>query len=263
MKDFIKKYEIWIFLILAPISSAVIVLASIKGLIPGPLYTHGRFYALLLLLVLIVKFTKGNAGLKTIFKPMLKWKVHPKWYLFSLSFAVLVGLLTLFLKSIYNSTEFSLFDIDFHFQSLRVSIVILMWAFVGEVVWVSYSVRELSKKMTPFFASQVVGLFWTLWWAPLVILNVSVINDLPIWALLINMLGAAGMCAVVYGKTKSGICVWILQYMLNMSLLTIPVSPKLGGIPTYIGFSVLYFVIMLIFMYFMNPAKAFTTPEEA
>lgn len=262
MRDFIKKYEIWIFLILAPIISTIIVYASKVADITGFIYTHGRFYALLLLLVCIVKFSNGNAGLKSIFKPMLKLKIHPKWYLFSILFAPVVAFITLYLKSIYNGTDFSLFNLNIEFQTLRVSIVILTWAFVGEVVWVGYSVRELSKNMKPFYASQIVGFFWTLWWAPIVIFNIGVVSDLPLWALLINMLGAAGMCTVIYGKTKSGFCVWILQYMLNMTLITIPVSPKLGGIPTYIAFSILYFITMLIFMHFMNPIKAFSTVKE-
>lgn len=256
MLDYIKKHEVWIFLILAPIISTIIVYARIKSIIPSFVYTHGRFYALLLLLVCIVKFTRGNEGIKNVFRPMLNWKIHPKWYLFSMFFALTIAISTLLLKAIYFGNNFtSVFKFDFAAISLRSSIVILIWAFVGEVVWVSYSVRQLSKITKPFYASQIVGFFWTLWWVPVVYLNAGVITDLPILPLLLNMLGAAGMCTIVYSQTKSGICVWILQYMLNMSILIIPVSPTVGGIPTYTVFSIIYFLTMLGFMYFMNPTK--------
>ncbi|QWX82695.1 hypothetical protein H0I23_09465 [Cellulophaga sp. HaHaR_3_176] len=256
MKDFIKKYEVWIFLTLAPLISTIIVYARIKGIIPGFAYTHGRFYALLFLLVCIVKFTRGNEGIKDVFRPMLNWRVHPKWYLFSLLFALTIATITLLLKGFYNGEEFfSLVQLDFSATSFRAAFFILIWAFVGEVVWVSYSVRQLTKITKPFYASQIVGAFWTLWWVPVVYLNAGVITDLPIWPLLFNMLGAAGMCTVIYGKTKSGICVWLLQYMLNMSILLMPVSPRVGGIPTYTAFSIIYFITMLVFMYFMNPSK--------
>ncbi|TDY60953.1 hypothetical protein DFQ06_2960 [Algibacter lectus] len=259
MKEFIKKNEIWVFLILAPIICTIIVYARIKGLIPGFAYTHGRFYSLLLLLIIIVKFTRGIEGIKNIFKPMLNWRVNPKWYLFSLLFALTIASITLILKGLYYEGDYNSFlKFDHTAITLRSSLVILIWAFVGEVVWVSYSVRELSKITKPFYASQIVGFFWTLWWVPVVYLNAGVITDLPIIPLLFNMLGAAGMCTFVYSKTKSGICVWLLQYMLNMSILILPVSPTVGGTATYTVFSIIYFITMLVFMCFLNPTKRTT-----
>ncbi|KAA1246622.1 hypothetical protein [Aquimarina sp. RZ0] len=254
MKDFIKKYEIWIFLVLAPLINTIITYANSKGIITGFVYTHGRFYALLFLLICIVKFTKGNEGIKDVFRPMLIWKINPMWYLFSLSFALTLAAFTLFLKSIY-------YDIDYYallklnVPTLRNSFFLLTWAFMGEVVWVSYSVRTLSKMMKPFYASQIIGIVWALWWIPSVYINTGVIEDLPAWPLFLNMMGAAGMCAIIYAQTKSGICVWILQYMLNMSIILLPVSPTVGGIPTYSAFATIYFLTMLAFMYFMNPIK--------
>ncbi|WP_394751115.1 hypothetical protein [Spongiimicrobium salis] len=263
MSDFIKKYEIWIFLVLAPIINALFVYARTKGLVPGFVYTHGRFYILLFLLVCIVKYTRGTSGIKDMFRPMLKWNINPLWYLFGFLFAMTMGTLTLLLKGLYLDIEYSsLLKLNFAATSPRGSLVILIWAFLGEVVWVSYCLRELSKIMKPFYASQVVGFFWTLWWIPIVILGEGVIPDFPIWALLIGMLGTAGMCAVVYGQTKSGLCVWILQFMLNMSLILLPVSPRVGGVPTYITFAIIYFITMLAFMYFMNPIKKMKVVES-
>ena len=214
----------------------------------------------MLLLIFIVKYTKGNKGLKDVFRPMLKWKVHPKWYLFGLLFALSIGFLTLLLKAFYYEGDYtSAFKIYFSNTSLRASFALLTWAFCGEVVWVSYAVRELSKVTKPFYASQVIGFFWSLWWVPLYIINDDVIAHLPYWALFVNMMGAAGMCLIVYEKTKSGICVWILQWMLNMSLILLPVSVTLGGVPTYVTFALLYYVTMLVFMYFRNPIKKINT----
>lgn len=38
------------------------------------------------------------------------------------------------------------------------------------------------------------------------------------------MLGIAGMCSIVYRHSKSGICVLLLQYLLNLSLIGLSVS---------------------------------------
>ena len=242
------------FLFLAPIMNTFITYASSKGFISEFVYTHGRFYALLFLLLCIIKFTKGTEGILDLFRPMLKWKVHPKWYLFSLLFAFTIAAFTLLLKDFYLGDEYT-FSLKLQFPRPKVSFFILTWAFLGEVVWISYAVRELSKITKPFYASQIIGVFWTLWWVPSVYINVGVIEGLPLWPLFLNMMGAAGMCAIVYGKTKSGVCVLVLQYMLNMSILLLPVSPTGGGIPTYSTFAVLYFLTMLVCMYFMAPKR--------
>ncbi|EDP70121.1 hypothetical protein FBALC1_11327 [Flavobacteriales bacterium ALC-1] len=258
MRNFVIKYEIWIFLILAPIVNTLMAYARTEGLTPGFIYTHGRFYALLLTLIFIVKYTKGNEGIKDMFKPMLNWKVNLKWYFFSLIFAASIGAIALLYRSFYDGSEFSsLFKLNFAATSPKRAFVILTWAFLGEVVWVSYCVRELSKKMNLFYASQIVGFFWTLWWIPAVYLGEGVLPNFPVLILLIGMMGTAGMCAVVYRQTKSGICVLILQFMLNMSLIILPISPKVGGIPVYTTFVIIYFVVMLGFMFFLNPKKSF------
>lgn len=251
MKEFVKKYEIWIFLVLAPLINTLMTLANSKGIIKGFVYTHGRFYVLLSLLICIVGYTRGKEGIKDMLKPMLNWKVKPMWFIFSLFFALTIAALTLVLKDFYLGSEYSMpLKLNFGATTLRSTFFLLTWAFLGEVVWVSYAVRQLSKVTKPFYASQVIGFFWTLWWLPSVFINTGVIIDLPVWPLLLNMLGAAGMCTIVYEKTKSGICVWILQFMMNMSVILLPVSPKIGGIPTYETYAVLYFLTMLCFMYF-------------
>jgi len=220
-------------------------------------YTNGRFYALLFLLLFIVMLTKGFKGVLNLFRPMLKWKINPKWYLLSFVFAATLGLTTLLIKGLYTGS-FSAFSLNI--PTLKFSFYLLTWAFLGEVVWISYAVRELSKITNPFYASQIIGVFWTLWWLPSVYVNVGVIENLPILPLFFNMMGASGMCAIIYAQTKSGVCVLLLQYMLNMSLIILPISPG-SGVLTYSTFGILYFLVMLAFMYFSRP-KLYTISIE-
>lgn len=255
IQNFIKSYEVWIFLICAPLTSAMFVYGRYLHIVPGRLYIHGRFFLLLFLLMALVKFNSGNNGLKNIFSPMLKWKIPLKWLLFSFFFASFIACLTLILKALYLGGDIFVFNLNFStVSSLSFALNMILFALVGEVVWVSYAVRKLSKIMNPFFASQIVGLVWGLWWAPIVLFKVGVIVDLPIMALIINMMGAAGICAIVYTQTKSGLCVWVLQTMLNTSILTFPVSPG-AGIPTYWAFSIVYFTVMIVLSFYFKTVK--------
>lgn len=258
MREFIRKNEIWIFLFLGPIISALFVYARTQGLFPRIVYTNGRFCILLLVLILLVQYTRGFDGVKDIFKPMTNWKVHPKWYAFSLLFAFVVGGFTLLLKGLYTEGDYAIFlKTNFRVLTFRGIVALFVWAFLGEVVWVSYCIRQLSQIVKPFYASQMVGFVWTLWWIPVVIHGEAVLPGIPILSLGIFMLGIAGMCTIVYAYSKSGLCVLLLQFALNITLNALSISPSTGGIETFTAFSIVYFLTMLGFMYFMNPVKEF------
>lgn len=256
MKELIKKYEIWVFLVLGPVINTLFVYSRIEGFVPRFLYIHGRFCVLLLFLIGLVKFTKGNEAIKDLFRPMLKWKVNLKWYLFALLFASTIATFTIFLKSSFNGSEnASLLKLDIDGINFRTCAVLLAWAFLGEVVWISYCLRELSKITKPLYASLLVGLFWTLWWIPIILHGEGILPGIPILPLSIFLMGIAGMCAVIYGKVKSGTVILLMQFMVNMTLNTFSVSPTKGGVPTFTMFAAIYFLTMLGFMYFMNPSK--------
>ncbi|MFD1015389.1 hypothetical protein [Winogradskyella rapida] len=175
---------------------------------------------------------------------MLTWKVPPKWYLLSLIFPSTIALITLVLKSVYYDVEVDTF-ITIKITTLRAYIAFFVWAFLGEVVWVSYCIRELSKNIKPFYAGQIVAVFWALWFIPVILLGEGILPEIPIVSAFIFMFGVAGMCAFIYSHTKSGLCVLLLQSMVNLTLVSFPISPTNGGAPTYTTFGIIYFLTML------------------
>jgi hypothetical protein len=186
---------------------------------------------------------------------MLNWRVNYKLYVFAFLFAFSVGILTQLILGIYEGEHFySFIKVDFNLH-LKTVIILFIWAFLGEVVWVSYCIRELSKVLKPFYASQIIGLVWALWFIPIAILGEGTLVGMPIPTLVIFMLGIAGMCMVVYVKSRSGVCVLVLQFMLNMSLIQLWLSPSRGGVKTFTIFGIVYFLVMLVIVFFMDPIK--------
>ncbi|MGV6831726.1 MAG: hypothetical protein ACWA5P_09215 [bacterium] len=244
MKEFVKKYEIWVFLVLGPFVNIFFVQARIEGLVSASIYNTGRFCVLFFVLACILKYTRGNKGILELFKPMTKWKIHPKWYLLSLTFALVISMTTLIIKALYKDVSLDTF-ITFKSASLRAYIAYMIWAFMGEVVWVSYCIKELSKKIKPFIAGQIIAIFWTLWFIPIILLGEGILPKIPLLSAYIAMMAIAGMCTFVYTKTKSGLCVFVLQAMLNLNLVSFPISPTYGGAPTYTAFAVIYLIAML------------------
>jgi membrane protease YdiL (CAAX protease family) len=254
IKELIKKHEIWVFLVLGPVLNVFFVIARTQGLMSSSIYVTGRFCFLLFILVCLLKFTRGNKGIINLFKPMLSWKVHPKWYFLGLIFPVTIAIITLVLKAFYYDLEYSSF-INFMTTTFRGYIANLVWAFIGEVVWVSYCMRELSKITKPFYAGQIVAVFWGLWLVPIILLGEGIFPNIPIISAFIFRFGVAGMCAFIYYRTKSSICVLALQYALSLTLLSLPITPRTGGAPTYTVFGVIYFLTMLMIWYIENLAN--------
>lgn len=243
-KAFIKKYEVWIFLVLCPVINVPFVEARNQGLISASIYNTGRFCILLFMLICLLKFTRGNKGIKNLFMPMLNWKVQPKWYFLCLIFPSTIAIVTLLLKSFYYDVAYDSF-FSFRTSTFRGYIAYFVWAFLGEVVWVSYCIRELSKITKPFYAGQIVAVFWTLWFIPVILLGEGILQEIPIIPAFVFMMGVAGMCAFIYMHTKSGICVLLLQSMVNLTLVSFPISPTNGGAQTYTAFGIIYFLTML------------------
>ncbi|PIB26764.1 hypothetical protein BFP76_10950 [Amylibacter kogurei] len=262
--QFIRKNEVWVFLLLIPILNWAFVEWVAAGIesaggeenYPMSIYRHGRFFLLGGALFVLVMITRGFGGITELLRPMLNWRVNILWYVFALGWAAFVCCLVLLGKGILNGNGLSEITISFDvMNSAWMWFTLLIWAFIGEIVWVSYAVRQLQKDMSIFNAAMIVGIFWSLWWFPIVFIGISIIPGLPLGALTLNMMAAAGMCAFVYAHTKSGICVWLLQFMLNSMLLVFPVSPTSGGIPTYWAYAIVYFILMLVLFYLFGPTK--------
>ena len=240
------EHEVWIFLFGAILLNALFIGAISQGILPMKLYNFGRFLLLGLFLASVVLLARGPRGVLALARPMLVWRIHPAWYLLALCWGIGISSLTLMGKGILTGQGLAEIVMEFGvLGKLGTIVTILVASFVGEIVWVSYSVDRLQRKYSMFVASQIVGVFWTLWWMPMVILNVGVIPGLPPFFLLISMLGIASMCAFIYSHTHSGLAVLVLQVMLNSSLLVLPVTPVEGNITTFASFSVVYFLAAL------------------
>lgn len=99
-----------------------------------------------------------------------------------------------------------------------------------------------------------------MWWTPLVFMDagISILPGLPPLALLVNVLGAAAMCAFIYAHTQSGLAVLVLQTVLNSSVLIFPVSPMAGGTATYWAFVTVYAIAGIGMHVIFGPRPLFT-----
>jgi hypothetical protein len=243
----LKDRELCLFLILIVAANTAFISALHSGFLPGFLYHKGRFLLLGAVLVAVVFAFRRWEGIIELVRPMTVWSINPFWFLFVLLWPPATCVVTLLLKGWGNGDLFGSLLLSFDTLTRPgVFVTVVIAAFIGEIVWVSYAIGRLQKTTGVLLASQIVGIFWTLWWVPIVIINVGVIPDLPLDALLVNMLGVAAMCGFVYFHTKSALAVFMLQLSLNSSLLIFPVVPDSGGVPTYWLFAIVYFAAVFM-----------------
>lgn len=258
MIDFLRRYEVWVFLVAIVIANAIFVGAIKAEILPRALYGMGRFLLLGGLLFALVFVLRGLGGVAELLRPMLKWRVSPIWYLVAICWGAGNMILFLVAKGMVMGTGLSEVTATFNVVSRpQVQVSLFVGSFIGEIVWISYAVRKLSEQFTVYVAALVVGVFWTLWWGPMVVLNIGIVPDLPYAALLINQTGVAAVAAFLYWHTRSGLVVLIGQMLFNASLLVFPVAPVTGGIATYYAFSITFFLTALALFLIKGPRPLF------
>ena len=252
-----RKYEVWIFLGLILVANTLFVSGIAFDVLPKGLYSYGRFALLGALLLGIVLAARGRAGLDDLLHPMLEWRRPVGWYLFALLWTPAICALVLLTRGGLGATapEFAT-----NFSLIKrpsVLLILLFSSFVGEMVWISYSVRRLTMQFTPYVAALIVGTVWTAWWLPMAIYNFGIIPDLPLPALLFNQVGVAVAGAFVYMHTKSGFLVLCVQVIFNTSILVLPITPAAGGVATYWTFAVTYFITASLLFAVFGPKPLF------
>jgi hypothetical protein len=255
MRSFLQKHEVWVFFALIIAVNTAFILGIHHGVLPFRLYNLGRFLLLGAVLVAVIFASRGVAGLRMLLAPMTRWQVAAAWYVFAALWALTLCLA--FLSAQAALTGAWPDEMTPGLETLmRPSVfrTILIGSVIGEIVWVSYAFAKLAPKLGTVRTALVVGTVWTAWWLPMVLMNVGVIPDLPILPLWINMVGIALVCGFVYGNTRSGLPVLLLQVGVNSVIIVFPVAPTTGGIPVYWAYSVTYLAAALA-LYTMRPPR--------
>jgi membrane protease YdiL (CAAX protease family) len=257
-----RDREVWTALVLIVVVNVVFIWAIHNDVLPDRLYNKGRFLLLGLTLASVVFLFRRWQALADLLRPLSVWRISPGWILLAALWAPSICMLAYGIHSLTKGANERPFVLDFGaIGNPSVALTVLLGAFVGEMVWVSYSIARLARYASVAVASLVVALFWTAWWVPIVKINVGVVPDLPLAPLIINMLGVALMCGFFYAKTNSGIPVLILQTVLNSSLLVFPVAPATGGVPIYWTFSLTYLAAAIAMHVLFGPRPLLAPPQ--
>lgn len=212
MLSALRKYEVWVFLVMIILVNGLFVSGIGLEILPKGLYQNGRFALLAGMLGGIVIVVRGWAGIGDLLRPMLEWRRPVRGYAFAPLWNPMICLAIL--AAIYALNRNAMPDFAPNFAiAARPSVMktVLISSIIGEIVWISYAIRRLSGQFTPYVSAMIVGAVWTAWWVPMAIYNIGIIPNLPLGGLLINQIGVAAICTFVYMHTKSGFLVLCLH----------------------------------------------------
>ena len=180
------------------------------------LFFLGSFGPLLAALMLTA-YSEGVAGVRKLLKYLLKWRVGLIWYAIALYGFLVLGLLTLLVLGIS-----SLQDVLSRLPKALIAVpknviaVFLVRGPLGEELgWRGYALPRLEKTRSAWRASLILGVLWSLWHWPLMLIP-GWRSDLPIGIFLILYLLYIVPLAViftwVYNQTNGSVLITMLLH---------------------------------------------------
>jgi len=119
-----------------------------------------------------------------------------------------------------------------------------------ELAWRGYALNELEKRLDPFTASIILGIYWAVWHLPLFFIDGSYqhglgVGTLQSWLFILDKLPNTFLMTWIFNKTdRSTIAAILFHFMMNFTgeLMDLSLNTEV----MYIGFLWLLVALILI-----------------
>ena len=154
---------------LVPISAAVFItvlegrpemIAIRKLSLPALMAIAAMVLAPALAAIVAAYRDKGVAGLKTLLRPLLHWRIPLRWYALALFLFPVTILVTLFILSFFSA------ELAPAFALTLLPVAGLFSTLCEEVGWTGYATPALLKKTNPLKVGLILGAIEALWHLP-------------------------------------------------------------------------------------------------
>jgi hypothetical protein len=179
-------------------------------------------FAPFLVALCLTALDNGTAGTQALLRPIFKWQVGARWYLFAITYMAAIKLAVAFAhRGITGSwPRFG----NEAWYDIAVAIVFSTPVQAGEEVgWHGYALPRLAARLGFAGASVLLGLIWALWHLPLFFLRGAdkYGQSFPIWALGVTALSVA--ITWLYANTNGSLLLTMLMHS--------PVNQTIGIVP--------------------------------
>lgn len=167
---------------------------------PGPLYAA----------VIVTALTSGKAGVKTLLRKFIQWRVGWRWYAIALLLAPAIGVSAVYLNVLFGAPNPTV--------ALLSSLPSLLLAFairlvdptngpmMEELGWRGYALPQLQERHSALTANLILGVVVAGWHLPFVLSG-----DLPVFALL-GTVAATVLFGWIFNNTQGSVLLTLIAH---------------------------------------------------
>jgi membrane protease YdiL (CAAX protease family) len=116
----------------------------------------------------VTLFFHGRAGIKSLFKPVLKWRVGLIWYFWALAAPLLAPCLGLVLWSLWSKNSPNLPSLGSAIKMWLIATPLIgIFIITEETGWRAFVLPRLQSLGSALWASLILGALWSFWHYPL------------------------------------------------------------------------------------------------
>ena len=179
------------------------------GLSPGAIVGFGPFFAA----VVVLALTGGKAGVMSLLRRMVRWRVAPLWYAAALLLPVVIALGATVLNVLLGASAPSSAELGAWPGLIPTYFLLLLIPGIGgtweEPGWRGYALPKLQVGRSALSASLIVGVVWAFWHLPLMVEGV-----IP-WSHLAMVTVQSVVYAWLFNNTDGSVLLAMLFHTMN------------------------------------------------
>ncbi|MFW5689789.1 MAG: CPBP family intramembrane glutamic endopeptidase [Spirochaetota bacterium] len=181
--------------------------------------------------VILSLVERGRSGARALLERLLRWRVHPGWYLFALAAPVPVVVAAVAAHRRLGGTAISENDpAQWHLIFPAFALIFFTSVLGEEVGWRGYALPRLRDRFGPLRASLVVGVVWGVWHLPLWWMGGNFHAQIPFGLFVLQDVALAIVLTWLFNRTGGSVLlVALLHAASNLAIGLAPLLPSATG----------------------------------
>lgn len=192
---------------------------------------------------------KDKAGILNLLRGWLKWRLHPKWYIFSAFPLFTVGLIIFFYLIISPDAKLPI-TIDWFTIIIFIPLFLITAAMGEELGWRGFMLPRLLKHFNALKSSIIIGVIWAIFHIPLFLVPDTGFNEIPFWVFTVSTLSLSVIYNWLVINTNGSMLIVTLTHFFgnfSLSFFTRLELPAAKLYYAYAGINMLIAIGILIF----------------
>jgi len=259
-----------------PFASFVAITLVISWIIWSPLIILGQNISPVARLILIISggfgpflsaiivtvITEGLNGFREWRKRIFKFRVGAKFYIFAFLYPLILAALAYGLYLLMGGTPADFASLPpWYLYLVGLVFVFFLGGGQEEPGWRGFALPKLLSKYSPFIASIIIGVIWTIWHVPLFFVEGSSQAGLPFVWYLPGVIAVAVVFTLLYLKS----CGSVLPAMVlhaGLNAVADWLSMDSGILPSYAYVTIVGWILVILLIMVYGRTRFFCSPNN-